>query len=461
MRTRLVALALLATACGERVVTPSPVLVVVVPSTWERGHEPATILIVGSGFYVDTRTALGAESGVRTDAHFTGTLGGMELPEVTWVSNHELEAVPPSALPIGVHELTVSLPSGETLSLPDAVTVEDCGTCAGAWYQPEYAFRRRLTVEAGADVPAGYSVWLEVDAAGWVAANRVRSDGRDVRIMRRHGDTWIELNRWVDDTSAAGSTHEAAFNRSAARIWFEIDAAISAGSADREYFLYYGRSDDTTAGLAHIRNVFLFADDFEGSPSRWTANNRGEVVSVEPTPAAGGSSLKIDPGSQLAAGLHVDMVMPAGMILFSHFLRQEQTGSSFVTVKTFQEPWSDRDLAEWGDPRVRCWSEINSPDYLERGENGAHQSWYTPVGVGNWRHVEVICGDDSQMNGRVDGGDWLGPWPDYNGTGDPVRMFAVEGEGQGGAFHLDNYIVRRYVDPEPTVVVGPEQPYVP
>jgi hypothetical protein len=109
-------------SCTCPLQTPTPeaseLLSVDPPRGYAGADQPITI--VGSGFAPEVTQDLGEAEGVKTDATFTATLGGTELRDVTFVDAETLTAVVPSGIDVGTHQLEVTTPFDETLTLAAA-----------------------------------------------------------------------------------------------------------------------------------------------------------------------------------------------------------------------------------------------------------------------------------------------------------------------------------------------------
>jgi len=134
----------------------------------------------------------------------------------------------------------------------------------------DWDYRRRITVRApgGVAVPAGYSVYVCFDHASLVGAGKSRSDGADVRVRFWDGSRMVELDRFLDPTTAWNGTQ----NRSdcpgpnqarQVKLWFRVQAAIPAGGSDNRYFLYYGNLQ-ARPGPSNPDHVFLDYEDGKG-----------------------------------------------------------------------------------------------------------------------------------------------------------------------------------------------------
>jgi hypothetical protein len=314
------------------------------------------------------------------------------------------------------------------------------------WWDADYAFRRQVRVTAGsADVPEGASVFVSVDTKGLVEGARVRPDENDYRVVRFQGGIWVELDRWIDRGEGDG------WNGRDTHTWFRVAAPIDAGEADADTYLYYGHPDEDTAPRADILGVFVFGDDFETTLGRWTMNDRGEQAAVQTNEVrAGTRALSIQPGSTPAAGLHRDQALPASPLEISLYLWQSVSGASFGYLRFFKVGWASRSVG-WNDQGLRVFSELDSGDRLQFDDFESNPVWFDGFGTDVWRRV-VVHYDQAQnrTRGRVDDGAWSSWYADVDESGEPLLSLALEGEGQGGEFLVDDLLV----DPEPTVELG-------
>lgn len=153
----------------------------------------------------------------------------------------------------------------------------DCGGCAGvetcggggvpnvcgSWWSCGWSRRSTLEVHATAAVAQGYSVKLVLDHAMLVSQGLSRADGADVRVVRREGAQWIELDRVLDPVSSWG--------QATTTVWFGLRGWVGAGAVDAEYFLYFG---NPSAGPAPSDEgkVFHFADLFDRADATTLGN---------------------------------------------------------------------------------------------------------------------------------------------------------------------------------------------
>lgn len=183
---------------------------------------------------------------------------------VTWMSsNPAIASVSASGLVTGV---ALGGPVFIT-AISEGANGQVSVTVSQPSFNAAWHLRRQITVtpgvaDAGADVPAAYSVPLQFDHAALVTAGKALASGNDVRIAYWTGSNWVELDRVLD----AGS----AWNSATTTIWFKKPAAIPASGTDNNYYVYYSNAA-ADAPPSSSANVFLFADDFEsGNLSKWT-----------------------------------------------------------------------------------------------------------------------------------------------------------------------------------------------
>jgi type II secretory pathway pseudopilin PulG len=128
----------------------------------------------------------------------------------------------------------------------------------------DFTYRRRITVTAGTAVPAGYSVWVDLNHAALVTAGKSLTSGNDVRIIYWTGTQWRQLDRFNFNFTAT----PAAWNTTAVRLWFRLQAPVAAGASDSNYYLCYG---DLSAGTPPTNADYVFLDYENGaSLDGWT-----------------------------------------------------------------------------------------------------------------------------------------------------------------------------------------------
>ena len=136
-----------------------------------------------------------------------------------------------------------------------------------------WSFTRTVTVTVGANAPFngynGYSAQIAgFNTAALVTAGKMRSDCNDLRIARFAANTWTQLDRQVLNCNTTNTT-----------IWFKLQADIAANGSDNSYSLFYGNAN-ATAPPANLNNVYLAYDNFDSDtlnqpPAGWTVQANG------------------------------------------------------------------------------------------------------------------------------------------------------------------------------------------
>jgi outer membrane protein assembly factor BamB len=136
-----------------------------------------------------------------------------------------------------------------------------------------WSFTRAITVTVGAIAPFngynGYSAQITgFDTATLVTNGKMRADCNDLRIARFAANTWTQLDRQVINCNSANTT-----------VWFKLQADIAANGSDASYSLFYGNAN-AGAPPANLNNVYLAYDNFDADtlnqpPAGWTVQGGG------------------------------------------------------------------------------------------------------------------------------------------------------------------------------------------
>jgi putative pyrroloquinoline-quinone binding quinoprotein/uncharacterized protein DUF2341 len=136
-----------------------------------------------------------------------------------------------------------------------------------------WSFTRAITVTVGANAPFngynGYSAQITgFNTAALVTAGKMRSDCNDLRIARFAANTWTQLDLQVINCNTANTT-----------IWFKMQADVAANGSDASYSLFYGNAN-APAPPANLNNVYLAYDNFDSDtlgqpPAGWTVQGGG------------------------------------------------------------------------------------------------------------------------------------------------------------------------------------------
>ena len=136
-----------------------------------------------------------------------------------------------------------------------------------------WSFTRTITVTVGANAPFngynGYSAQITgFNTAALILAGKMRSDCNDLTIARFATNTWTQLDRQVINCNTASTT-----------IWFKMQADVAANGSDASYSMFYGNAN-ATAPPANLNNVYLAYDNFDSDtvgqpPAGWTVQGGG------------------------------------------------------------------------------------------------------------------------------------------------------------------------------------------
>ncbi|HYU07346.1 MAG TPA: DUF2341 domain-containing protein, partial [Thermoplasmata archaeon] len=328
------------------------------------------------------------------------------------------------------------------------VSLAMLGGSTSGWWDGTYAYRQRITVTAAsASLPTGYSVSVTLNHASLVSAGKSLLSGDDVRTVYWSGSAWTELDRILGDGSA--------WNIASTTIWLKTQAAIGASSSDDNYYLYYGNAA-ATSPPTNKANVYLFFDGFEaGNLNKWTLTDGGLWQVATDQARAGTYSLKYPEEASTTRHIVANPVLDEPNVYFEAgwrfsstsgtdvaqiFRRQPSAVSSYETVKP-------GNTNGWGVAKEidGTWSWIA----FEQGTPVAN-TW-TRIGIAIYGTGMRVFKDGTQINpasGTVNVGTEMAS----GNIG--FRKWSI---GTGFAWWIDDVIVRRYADPEPTTGFSSEE----
>ena len=109
---------------------------------------------------------------------------------------------------------------------------------AKAWWDTDYLYRQKITVtnNTGGSVAIDTLVAFTADTQSLISGSKVRSDGKDWRIVYDNGGTESEIGQKI----------ESGWNTSSTETWFRLEASINNGASDANYYVYYGYSSEST-----------------------------------------------------------------------------------------------------------------------------------------------------------------------------------------------------------------------
>jgi len=134
------------------------------------------------------------------------------------------------------------------------------------WWDSSYRYRIPITItnmHTGA-LPKGYSVNISVNTSNLFTNGKLRSDGKDLRLLwyNSSNETWLEIDR-INETN---------FNTEDTQIWFKTQKSISPASEDSNYYLYFD-NEQANDPPTNRSKIYDFFDDFtqsDGDAIGWT-----------------------------------------------------------------------------------------------------------------------------------------------------------------------------------------------
>ncbi len=323
-------------------------------------------------------------------------------------------------------------------------------------------FVRTITATVGANAPLngynGYSASIAgLNTAVLVAAGKMRADCNDLRIARFAANTWTQLDRQVINCNTANTT-----------IWFKLQADIAANGSDASYSMFYGNANSGVL-LANLNNVYLAYDNFDSDtlnqpPAGWTVQGGGpwnvvadvganRILRESNAAAANRNIIKITSvTTERDVRVQADVRMTSANGLESTGCPLGRVGGNtaanltayrsclqFITIGALPNQRVSQ-LAYWN---AGAFNSLQQP--LFPWVNG---TFYTVGGA--------FFGSPATLRTFVNG---VLQAPSIVGnnnvaTAGSVGLFVYNGNPAN--YDFDNFLARRYTEPEPTTAVGAE-----
>jgi len=327
------------------------------------------------------------------------------------------------------------------------------------WWNISYSYRRQITItnNIASTLSSGYSVLLTTDTSSLVSSGKMLSNGNDLRIVYWDGTQNIELDR-VNGT---------AFNSANAKIWFKTPREISAGGFDSNYFVYYGFSgalDPPNNGS----NVYVWWDSFSTNSlakynlSKWVDIHGNATEYVAPTYDATNQRVSFDTGDNYASDMYLIGVNEADALIQVKFWADLSypTDATVALVSRLNNP---------GTSSTHYYFHFSHGSYTSPG--GSYNSWtngerntlmYNPGSNTYWsfNSVNTLTYAAYGTSHKL----WWNEEPDatplasgtHSGITDAGRWGWAPAQVRGW---VDDILIRKYVEPEPSVSVGSEESY--
>jgi hypothetical protein len=320
-----------------------------------------------------------------------------------------------------------------------------------------WSFTRTITVTVGATAPFngynGYTAQITAfNTAALVTAGKMRFDCNDLRIARFAAGTWTQLDRQVIGCNTANTT-----------IWFKMQADVAANGSDASYSMFYGNAN-ATAPPANLNNVYLAYDNFDSDtvnqpPAGWTVQGGGpwkvvtdvgaNQVLRESNPTAGNRNAIY----VTSVTTELDVLVQADVRMTS-VANNESTGcplgrvsgattaamTAYRSCLQFINNARNSQLAYW---KAGAFNSLQQPAYAWNDS-----TFYTVGGAffGSPATLRTFVNGVLQAPSIVGDGNVT--------TSGSVGLFVYNGNPVN--YDFDNFLARRYTEPEPTTAVAAE-----
>jgi peptidoglycan hydrolase-like protein with peptidoglycan-binding domain len=352
-------------------------------------------------------------------------------------------------------------------SVPDN-TFSTAADFSPPWWDGSYGYRQQITVTTGTNSPfngyTGYSVQFTTDTATLIDDSKLRADCDDLRIAFWSGSLWTELDRDLYSCDAANT-----------EVWFQLQEDIAASSSAANYYLYYGNASASDPP-ANRSNVYLHYNDWStdrlseyaiGRQDDW--HGTGSYTGF--TWDSGNERVNFDTSDDSTGGLRLPSFGERDVYV-EQLVRYTGCFEADITQGLTARYLGDGTSSD------------NWYAFVQANSTGCSSGPYTnPVMQKDTRTDGGFCGSGAGSEWALDGSThrqafaiwgvndtnmkgWLDKSPrkpseaadlacsdasDHENAGDVAWMQAQV----TGSF--DDFLVRRYTEPEPTISLGGEE----
>jgi hypothetical protein len=343
---------------------------------------------------------------------------------------------------------------------------------SSTWWDSDYNFRSQVQISTGTNSPyngyQNYTAQIEIDSTN---SSLFNTSGDDIRIIYWNGSSNLELDREVLDP-----------NNIATRIRFKLQQNESSSSTNNNsYYLYYS-NPTATSPLSNLSNVYLWYDDASSDRESQYVQGRldntahgsrwGDTVSWN-----AGGYYDFDTGDN-----YVDSLRPIGLIERDVYFEYDeyQTNaypndmtSGPVTRWTGTGTGNSEDSAghfyyyEMGESLIQA-STYGSHDTITDGARGNTIISYGLLGffpTNVWTRLGIASWGAGSTNIKAYYNNESGGWGGSRFSGTHSSGAENTNPGQFGpwlqqdAGRVDNFLARRYTEPEPSLSDFNQTPY--
>lgn len=415
---------------------------------WRVIELPAGTYVQRGTASISTSSSSAAASLDPVDAYRTTAIAGMQfLGGVGAGSTTSTDMGPRHAtVTMAVSSSTLTLTRGST-GYPADIPWQVIEWGGPRWWNNDYGYRAQATIiTTSDDAPAGYSVPVTIDHAALVAAGTSQADGDDVRVAYWNGTAWTELDRVLDP--------ESSWNTATTTIWFKTSAAVATNTTAGGYYLYWGNPAGSSPPASRD-NVWLFWDDFEtGTLSKWNQpttalwaiasdQTHGGSYAVKLPGRLSGSVRYLAASGLSTTDIRLDAWWRLSNVGSSVNVAQGVRATTGTPITLYMTQFITMNYTGWGIAYVDSDSynvEIEPPS----GQNNLANTWY--------RITYDVVGTSTRVlrNGTqlVPSSGWRSMSHSFSSGSVALRARDMP---SGAAAWVDDIVVRRLANPEPTV----------
>jgi len=279
------------------------------------------------------------------------------------------------------------------------------------WYDSNWFYRKPITITNSGSELTDYQVLVTVDTASLISANKMQSDCDDIRFADSSG---TELPYWI----------ESGCNSSSTKIWVKVN---SIPNGDSTIYLYYGNQSASAASNGD--NTFEFFDDFSGASldiSKWTVVSGSAEVS--------GGILTVKNG-------YIESVATFSGNLSARGRFKNDVNSGYNAVQQQLVP-----------DTARCQVYLRTIDgRLYLYDTDGTKRYSQAFSAKTWYEIEHRVYETS-WKGYVNGVEKASATTTQSGI--PLGKIRLSDEsyyGQANYGYWDYFILRKYVEPEPSI----------
>ncbi|UCD96112.1 MAG: DUF2341 domain-containing protein [Candidatus Bathyarchaeota archaeon] len=314
-----------------------------------------------------------------------------------------------------------------------------------SWWNSSYGNRQQMNITNSltSRLDAGYSTLLTMDTASLVSSGKILSDGKDLRIVYWNGTSSVEIDRDIIE-----------MNTTTTQVWFKTHAGIDPTETDSNYYLYY--SNPLAQNPPGNRsNVYLWFDDFSTNTTdnydvdRHAASWFGFGSNVyEPYWDPSHEAVYFDTGDNYVGDWmpvtisETDVYAEMKMNITGSYSINSTNGILFRWQNSFNFYAGHISGDSYSSP---CIARNTRTGYISCKIPSEYHTWNQPFTIS-----VAVYSDDLRL--------WVNGVSKVNGTSTQIteagRVSFLVSQSTGW---MDDFKIRKYVEPEPTVTLGTEE----